>query len=236
MFRKALSSLEKLDEQIEQLQRSMHESRQKIASVLEQKQNIVNKKKVATERLSALSLQLKNIELELAAIEQEIAKLEKQRLQLTDERSLSALVQRLSTLSSKKLALEDDWFVCTENLELGQEVILQVTQGLDNLNPENKIDLLNQEIRQTGRQLRELEDQRSSFYADLGLDWSGRYEKLRLRHPEKRVVFAMESEFCPSCNMQLNRRVYERMRYNNDVINCSFCGSILFWPLKEDYA
>lgn len=232
MFREALSDLEKLDTQINALLHSVQSGRARIKSVMDARKALENARISAVEEHEQAQLRLKNIELELSAVEQEIGKLRKQRLQLSDEKGLKVIEQRLEGLTGKKSQLEDDWFAATEEVERTGRLRELAVADFKNLNTEREIEQVNRELLSFQQELQELRDRRVSFFADLGPEWTGRYEKLLKLHPEKRVIFAVDSEFCPGCNMQLNHRVYERMRYNEDVLCCSSCGSILFWPLR----
>jgi predicted nucleic acid-binding Zn-ribbon protein len=234
LFREALSGLEKLDIQINALLRSMLDGRSRIKAVMDERKSLEAARNGAVEEHEQALLKLKDIELELSAAGQEIEKLKKQRLQLSDEKSLKLIEQRLDALAGKNSQLEDNWFAATDDVERAGRLRELAVADFKNSDSEREIDRVNRDLQVARQELQELQDRRISFFADLGAEWAGRYEKLRKRYPEKRVVFAVDSEFCPGCNMQLNHRVYERMRYNEEVLCCSSCGSILFWPLRGE--
>jgi len=226
-----LSSLSRLDLEILDTSKKLTQCKQRVEELFAGERGLEEDVKNLRDKKAQLDLQVRNIERSMAELEEEQSALDRKRTQATSQRVLEAVDSSLGKVRDALSKTESEWISLSESQEAMGEALKKKQDDLEGYRgrESREVDEANSELSQFQPRLLEMEGERSQFLDGLEGNVIEVYERFRKKSRFSRVVFSLESEHCPSCSMQLARRLYEDVRYQGQVHFCKDCGVILFW-------
>tara|TARA_Y100000589_G_scaffold127717_2_gene121582 strand:+ start:9466 stop:10170 length:705 start_codon:yes stop_codon:yes gene_type:complete len=179
-------------------------------------------------------IKLRATEVEVQAAEQELKRLQAQRMQVSSQKILSGLDQKIEAQSGLISELEEKWFEDQEALEVSQENLIKMRGHLESeqLKQEKVIETGNSKLDGLEQEFKHLMDLRSSNLDGLQATFLKRYEFQRSKNSTGRILFDICENNCSRCGMQIPSRTFEMVRYNGEVASCSSCDALLFYSGK----
>jgi len=225
----ALKRLQRLDEQLAQLQRRKQHLPQRVAAAHGDIDRCQERRQQSQERLQHHRLEIDRQELELRSREEHIARLRGQLNQvktnreyqvlLTEIRSLEADVSRLEEGALEAMGEADELVAELESLdgeiEGAQKEVRAVEQAVS------------EEAEAVDAEIADLESDREQVVALVTPDSLAIYERLQ-RGLGGRVVVPIVNELCQGCHLPLTPQTISELLSGRSLITCHRCGRILY--------
>jgi len=225
----ALKRLQRLDEQLAQLQRRQEGLPQRVAAARRNVDEREERRRQSQERLHHHRLEIDRQELELRSREEHIGRLRQQLNQvktnreyqtlLTEIRSLEADVSRLEEGALEAMGEADELAAELETLRGGIEEAQQEVRAVEQA--------VGDEADSLGSEIAGLEGDRRQVAALVSPESLAVYERLR-RGLGGRVVVPIVNELCQGCHLPLTPQTVSELLTGRSLVTCHRCGRILY--------
>lgn len=207
------------------------DSKKSIELLINSQKEVVQKLDAAKAKKVSIEMELKTVELDLGGYEAEIAKCEKQKLNVTSEKSLNLVVDKIAKIEEKKDDCELNWLEKSEELspQLKLIEVLEAEEKSKSNEKEREIPALNESLLKFQKELKELVEARVDLMDGLTEPLVQKYEKLRVKNMFQPVIFHLIDSGCPKCGMHIRNVDFEMIRYHDEVVPCESCGTIIYW-------
>jgi predicted nucleic acid-binding Zn-ribbon protein len=226
-----LSSLSRHDLEVLDTSRRVSLCKKRVEEVFSGERVLQAEVQTLKEKKGKLDLEVRHLERTMAELEDDVSVLKNKRDQATTQRILEAVDASLNKVGVALDKVEVDWVSVSETLEAVNSMLEKKDASLQEYRgrQEQVVEAANSELRNSQAHLLAMEEDRSSLLDGLEGRIIQVYERLRKKSRYGQVVFSLDSENCPSCSMQLARKLYQDVRYQGQVHACTECGVIVFW-------
>lgn len=225
-----LYQLQKTDSEIE----AQNKALQQAAGQLGDSPALIRAKtelSAAQEKLAELKHRQQAAEWEIDDINSKLSPAEKKLYggQIRDPKELSNLQNEVRTLQSRQKKAEDKALVIMEQAETAGQNAAKLGDTLKTVEAawQEQQKQLEAETERLKARLAELEKQRQLLSADIGAEETDLYQSLKARKGQ--AVSKVEKGICLGCRISLSMAEMRQVR-NNQMVQCSSCGRILYLP------
>ncbi len=191
----------------------------------------------AKHRLKQIESDRKKLELEADAKKQQIEKYSLQQFQTKKNEEYRALAHEIEMAKGVIVKLEDQQLELMEEAETAQKLASAAGKTSDEAgkNTEKRLADLAAREENLRKELAELESNREELAAAVDESVLPRYERLRKTKGET-VVVGVDHGVCGGCHMKLQRQVIVSCQGDQEIVNCSNCGRILYYTREMSLA
>jgi predicted nucleic acid-binding Zn-ribbon protein len=181
-------------------------------------------------RLKQTEADRKRLELDVEGKQQQIERYANQQLQTRKNEEYRALAHEIDTCKAEITKIEDREIELMEQAEQLQKEISRATREGDETNKsvESQVARLNQREENLKKELAVLEQGRAELAAAVDESVRARYERL-IKSKGENVVVGVEHGVCGGCHMKLPAQILVTCQGQQEVVNCTHCGRILYY-------
>jgi hypothetical protein len=188
-------------------------------------------------RLRQLETERKKLELDVDAKKQLIEKYALQQFQTKRNEEYRALAHEIETCREDIVKLDDQQLELMEQAECAQQEVAAASHAAAELKREiaNQTTQLAAREEDLSKERAELESSRDQLAAAIEERVLLRYERL-LEHKGENVVVGIDHGVCGGCHMRLSRQIVVSCQSEQDIVNCTNCGRILYYTREMNVA
>ena len=210
---------------------------QELAQIAPERESLQAKAKTTQSSLETAKLRVRHIEserkqrdLEIEAKKSQIEKYANQQLQTRKNEEYKALAHEIEMAKAVIFKIEDAEIVLMEEAEVAQKEVARATTeaAAAKKRVEDEIGLLNAREENFKRELAELTAGRVALAESIDESTRNRYERI-FKSKGENVVVGVEHSSCGGCHMKLTAQIMTSCRAQNEIVNCSNCGRILYF-------
>jgi predicted nucleic acid-binding Zn-ribbon protein len=188
-------------------------------------------------RLRQLETERKKLELDVDTKKQLIEKYSLQQFQTKKNEEYRALAHEIELCRADITKLDDQQLELMEQADHAQREVAAASHAAAEL----KREIANQTAQIAAREetltkeRAELESNRDQLAAAIEERVLLRYERL-LEHKGENVVVGIDHGVCGGCHMRLSRQIVVSCQSEQDIVNCTNCGRILYYTREMNVA
>lgn len=174
--------------------------------------------------------QRKELELEVESKKQQIGRYASQQLETRKNEEYQALSKEIETCERDIGNLEDQELELMESYDLKLKVIKEaelVAKEAQSRADEQVADLKIRESNQL-KEKQDLEAERIELASKFDPEVLLRYDRL-LKKKQSKVVVGINRGVCAGCHMSLPTQIQVSCKGQNEIVNCSNCGRIVYY-------
>jgi len=191
----------------------------------------------AKHKVKQLESDRKKLELEVDAKKQLIEKYSVQQFQTKKNEEYRALTHEIETCKEAIVKLDDQQLELMEQAEAAQKQVNAANQAAAEVkkNVDSRLADLEAREKNLRGELADLQTGREALAEAVEESVRSRYERL-LRHKGSNVVVGIQHGVCGGCHMRLSRQTVVTCQADQEIVNCTNCGRILFFTPDMDLA
>lgn len=229
-----LIQIQTLDSEIsklEEIKKSIPEQIERVEKEFALFQKELN---LAKEEQIRLQKELKSKEIDVEAEKGKMLKTQRTLLQVKTNKEYAAALAEIEAIKSKISSIEDALLELMEKIEDQKARIAEKTKIVAQKDKERKERLREKgdESKRIGEELASRLEKRGKLLAMLDGDALKLYIKIGDSRKGLAVV-PVRDNACQGCFILLTPQMVQEIRTNDNLIFCSHCSRILFWPFEE---
>jgi predicted nucleic acid-binding Zn-ribbon protein len=172
----------------------------------------------------------KRLELDVASKKQQIERYANQQLQTRKNEEYRALAHEIDTCKADITKIEDQEIALMEQAEQVQKEFSRISCEADETKKsvEGQVAQLNQREENLKKALAELQQGRAELAAAVEETARARYERL-IKSKGENVIVGVHHGVCGGCHMKLPPQILVFCMAEQEIINCTNCGRILYY-------
>jgi predicted nucleic acid-binding Zn-ribbon protein len=230
----ALVALQRVDTAAENARRRLAEipsAEREIASRIEAADRLVTD---AKGRLAENQQARRAVEKDVASVDARLAKFEDHRAAVKTNQEYTALLHEITTAKGDKDALENRVLELLEAADVIAAEVREAESGLSAARQDaaSAHQALTVERQDLEAALTRLDDERRRESAGMTTPLLAKYDQL-LKQRRTIAVAEMAGEICTACHVRLRPAVAQRIRRNDEIVQCDNCQRILYFVPKD---
>jgi uncharacterized protein len=185
---------------------------------------------VSRQRLKQIESDRKKLELEVESKKQSIERYSLQQFQTKKNDEYRALAHEIEMAREAISKLEDQQLELMEQADAAQKEMAAASRIADEAKKQADRQIADLTGREENlkKELATLETDRDQLATAVDQNVLPRYERLRKSKGDN-VVVGVANGVCGGCHMKLQRQVIVTCQGNQEVVNCTNCGRILYY-------
>jgi predicted nucleic acid-binding Zn-ribbon protein len=191
----------------------------------------------AKHRVKQIESERKKLELEVEAKKQLIEKYSLQQFQTKKNEEYRALAHEIEMCKEAIVKLDDQQIELMEQTEAGQKQVNAAAQAAAEARRvvDSRLADLDAREKNLQKELAELQGSRAQLAEAVEESVRSRYERL-MKNKGSTVVVGIQHGVCGGCHMRLSRQTVVTCQAEQEIVNCTNCGRILFYTTDMDLA
>ena len=176
------------------------------------------------------SAAVKTLEVDIDSAKASISRFRQQQLEVKSNDQYRTLEHEIAGAQKKIRGLEDQEIEHMERVEAARAVMLARKKEWDEEQSHIEKDCtdLDRRAEAVGKEIGEIEAERTQRLASVDPQWLARYERV-LKHKGDIAVVAVDNGTCGGCHMKLTPQVIQDTKRAQSITSCTFCGRMLYW-------
>lgn len=225
-----LIRLQKVDDEILQLQKLQQEAPEKVAQLQERLQVQQKQRDELQDKISHLQEQDKKLTRDIEEDNAKIKKSKNKLMMVENSKEYHAMMREMDSLEKnnrmreeEKLALEEELASQNNLFSTIDSEVQKKEQELDEM--QSKLD---QQLNQAQERLQELEKEREQAKQEIPKPILSRYEfiRSRLNNP---VIVSVEEGVCTGCHISIPPQTFIELQKGEQILSCPNCQRLIFW-------
>ncbi len=222
--------LQRVDDEILQLQDVIEQAPRKISGIEEKIQIQSNQKEELTERIELLNQQKKKLYQEIKEDNAKIKKSKNKLMMVENSREYHAMMREMDNLEKtnrlredEKVALEEDLESKTNLIQVVEKEVQKMEQGHNELKKE-----METKTREAKQRLEQLSLERKSASQAIPAPILSRYEFIRHRLSNP-IIAPVEESICTGCHISIPPQTFIELQKGVQIMSCPNCQRLIFW-------
>jgi predicted nucleic acid-binding Zn-ribbon protein len=232
-----LVKLQKLDREIERIERIRAEGPERMAAVDAELAAVQQRVDQSMEREQELLKRRRDLESEVDDTDEKIKANQGRQLQAKTNEEYRALLKEADYLRKSNTAREDELLQIMEELESLTEENKQLAEALEQqkVDSETKKKEIQEWLKESLKDSETLTIDRESLVRDVPKEHIALYTKVYAGRNGRAVVPIVDG-ICQECHLQIPPQAYNELQRNETLVTCPHCLRIIYWKDHEDYS
>jgi predicted nucleic acid-binding Zn-ribbon protein len=232
-----LVKLQKLDREIERIERIRAEGPERMAAVDAELAATQQRVDDSMEREQELLKRRRDLESEVDDTDEKIKANQGRQLQAKNNEEYRALLKEADYLRKSNTAREDELLKIMEDLETLTEENKNLAEALEQqkVEAEQKKKEIQEWLTESLKDSETLTIDRESLVRDVPKEHIALYTKVYAGRNGRAVVPIVDG-ICQECHLQIPPQAYNELQRNETLITCPHCLRIIYWQDHEDYS
>ncbi|MFO8033403.1 MAG: C4-type zinc ribbon domain-containing protein [Desulfohalobiaceae bacterium] len=225
-----LIRLQKVDDEILQLQKLQQEAPEQVAQLQERLQVQQKQRDELQDKINLLQEQDKKLTREIEEDNAKIKKSKNKLMMVENSKEYHAMMREMDSLEKtnrmreeEKLALEEELSSQNNLFSTIESEVEKKQQELEEM--QSKLDL---QLNQAQERLQELDKEREQAKQEIPKPILSRYEfiRSRLNNP---VIVCVEEGVCTGCHISIPPQTFIELQKGEQILSCPNCQRLIFW-------
>jgi len=222
--------LQKVDDEILNLQKVVDEAPKKVSAVEERLQIQKNQQAELKNKIDLLTEQDKKLTREIEEDDAKIKKSKNKLMMVENSREYHAMMREMDNLEKTNRMREEEKLALEEDLSSQQNLLGTVDAEVQRLEQELKEMQENLEINLSDARARleKLQQDRENACQDIPKPILSRYEfiRSRLHNP---VIVAVQDGVCTGCYISIPPQSFIELQKGEQILSCPNCQRLIYW-------
>lgn len=230
-----LIRLQKVDDEILQLQKLQQEAPEKVAQLQERLQLQQKQRDELQDKINLLQEQDKKLTREIEEDNAKIKKSKNKLMMVENSREYHAMMREMDSLEKTNRMREEEKLALEEELSSQNNLYSSVEAEVEKKQKEleemqSKLDT---ELSQAQERLLELDKEREQAQQEIPKPILSRYEfiRSRLNNP---VIVSVEEGVCTGCHISIPPQSFIELQKGEQILSCPNCQRLIFWKNHFD--
>lgn len=225
-----LIKLQRVDDEILQLQKVLQEAPQKVAQLQERLEVQQNQRDELQDKIKMLHEQEKKLTREIEQDNTKIKKSKNKLMMVENSREYHAMMREMDNLEKTNRMREEDKLALDEELASQKNLLSSVESELEKKQQEFQEMQTNLDVQldKAQNRLQELELEREQAKQEVPKPILSRYEfiRSRLNNP---VIVSVEEGVCTGCHISIPPQSFIELQKGEQILSCPNCQRLIFW-------
>ena len=229
--------LQRVDNEILNLEKTIEEAPKKVASIKERLDIQKTQKAEVEEKIQMLKEQEEKLNKEIEEDNSKIKKSKNKLMMVENSREYHAMMREMDNLEKTNRMREEEKLAVEEDLTTQNNLLASLDSEISRLEAEYEEMQrnLDTQLQEAESRRQELKKEREASQQEIPKPILSRYEfiRSRLNNP---VIVPVEEGVCTGCNISIPPQSFIELQKGQQILSCPNCQRLIFWKNHFDNA